>query len=134
MVSASLIFPRRLTRMGVRRLGASCGDKNLLALCPLQILTVWQGTVTVVQMFPFPPDVVAIVNALAEDAGEPNAPHVQNASDATADGTRWDRGPPKRTPVTGSKPMSDAAHRAEQTSGKQPVTSQHDSHNVLTLY
>ena len=113
----------------------SCGDKKkLLALYPLQVLTVWQGTVTVVQIFPFHPDVVAIANAMAEDASEPSAPHVHNAYDATADATRWDTGPPKHTPVTGSKPISDGAFRANQTSGKQPVTSQSDSPNVLTLY
>ena len=52
-----------------------------------------------VQIFPFHPDVVAIANALVEDAGEPNAPRVHDASDATADGTRWETGPPKHTPL-----------------------------------
>ncbi len=50
----------------------------------LQICTTWQGTMTIVQAFPYFPDLVAMVNALAEKAGEPSVEQIKAAADAWA--------------------------------------------------
>ena len=46
----------------------------------MQIWTVWQSAVAAVYSFPQAPDVVAIVNALAEEAGEPSVAAVQTVA------------------------------------------------------
>ena len=53
---------------------------QLLSNVPMQIATVWQGAVAAVHAFPRTPDVVALANALAEEAGEPSCEELQAAS------------------------------------------------------
>ena len=57
------------------------GDTSNLRMQPqavhMQIWTVWQSAVAAVHSFPQTPDVVAIVNAVAEEAGEPSAAAIQ---------------------------------------------------------
>ena len=54
----------------------------------LQILTLWQGCVAICHAFPVSPDVLAMVHAIAEEAGEPAA----EAIAATCMGTSADQG------------------------------------------
>ena len=50
----------------------------------LQVLTAWQAAVALVQCFPHHPDLVAMVDALAEEAGEPSAEALQAAVNSEA--------------------------------------------------
>lgn len=49
-------------------------------VCWLQVCTLWQGAVILVQAFPLFPDMVAVAHAIAEDAGEPSAAAIHAAA------------------------------------------------------
>lgn len=50
----------------------------------VRVLTAWQAAVALVQCFPHHPDLVAMVDALAEEAGEPSAEALQAAVNSEA--------------------------------------------------
>ena len=56
--------------------------KSSLLFLNLQVLTRWQITVTAVEAFPRSPDIVAMTNALAAEAGEPSAQALIAAAEA----------------------------------------------------
>lgn len=51
----------------------------------LQVLTLWQGCVAICHAFPKSPDVLAIVNAVAREAGEPSTHALSSAVGQTVD-------------------------------------------------
>ena len=51
----------------------------------LQVATPWQCAVAIAQAYPFHPDAVAFVNALAEDEGEPSVAALQEKTSSHAD-------------------------------------------------
>lgn len=58
----------------------------------MQLVTVWQGAVASVNAFPYTPDVVGHVDAMAEEAGEPSAETLHAAAFAAADHGDPDQG------------------------------------------
>ena len=51
-----------------------------LSYAGLQVCTLWQGAVLLVQAFPLFPDMVAVAHTIADDAGEPSAAAIHAAA------------------------------------------------------